>query len=96
MSNRSNNQNFAINRYDLGTDTSIGLDKADIDNALVYSANEIPTQCYACTAPNPVYQVIAKDTRHNTAQIQNGLYICKHCLDSKVLDQSLYGVRSLI
>lgn len=91
----ANESVFNINQYDLGGDTSIGLDKAEIDNSLLYSANDIPTQCYVCTSPTPQYGIIAKNSKHNTAQIQNGLYICKHCLSQGILDASLYGVREL-
>ena len=91
----SKNPNFNLGYSDLGTDTHIGLDKASVDNSLLYSANELPTQCYACTAPNPSYQVLAIKPIHETAQIQNGLYICTHCLGQNILDRTIYGIRDL-
>ena len=91
----ANKNPFTINQYDLGGDTEVGSDKETIDNSLLYSATDLPTQCYCCTAPNPKLQVVAKKPIHNTAQVQNGLYICKHCLGQGILDPELYGVREL-
>jgi hypothetical protein len=92
----SNNNPFSTNQYDLGAHTDIGSDKAEIDNSLLYSAMDIPTQCYVCTSPSPKYQIVAKNPAYNTAQIQNGLYICNHCLGQNILDNSLYGVREIV
>ena len=91
----ANKNPFSINQYSLGEDTELGSDKETIDNSLLYSAMEIPTQCYCCTSPTPMYQVIAKKPQHNTAQVQNGLYICNHCMQQGILDPGLYGVREL-
>lgn len=89
------NSNFNIDTYDLGTSNDIGLDRQEVSNELLYSASEIPTQCYACTAPNPGYKVMAIKSMHETAELQNGLYICSHCLQQNILDRTIYGIREV-
>ena len=50
--------------------------------------------CYTChnTAE---YQVLAKSPTDNTAEIQNGLYICGHCATHSSIDKTRYGLRPL-
>lgn len=91
----SKNNNFDVSTSDLGTSFDIGLDRAEVSNQLLYSANEIPTQCYACTAPNPAYQILPLKPAYDTAQLQNGLYVCNHCMRQGIVDKSRYGLREL-
>lgn len=91
----ANKNPFSLGKYDLEANRGVGSSKEDIDNSLLYSAMDLPIQCYSCTAPNPKYQVVAKQTVHETAQIQNGLYLCNHCMSRGILDSNLYGLRTL-
>ncbi len=68
--------------------------KEGVDQMLLDSQISTGTNCYIC-GNTAKYQVIAKDDSANTAEVQNGLYVCKHHLDMKVVDPSRYGIREI-
>ena len=86
---------FSISQYNLGSEVDIGVDSETVSNSLTDMGYSQAHTCYVCTAPAPAYRVLAKEPAHETAQIQNGLYICKHCLSQGILDPSIYGVRGI-
>jgi len=89
-------KNNPFNReYDLGIDKNIGLDRDGVNDSILDMAYTHSPACYVCTVSSPQYQVLAKDDKHNTAQIQNGLYICFHCTRQGILDAEKYALRDL-
>ncbi len=73
---------------------SYDIPREGVDQMLLDSQISTGTNCYICgnTAP---YQVLPKEDIHNTAELQNGLYVCKHHLDMKVVDPNRYGIREI-
>ena len=91
----ANNNPFTDNQYDLGIGDEYGYDRDAATESILRTAYTNTIQCYVCTSPNPKYRIKAKHRRDNTAQIQNGQYICGHCLTTGTLDSKRYGLAEL-
>jgi bifunctional N-acetylglucosamine-1-phosphate-uridyltransferase/glucosamine-1-phosphate-acetyltransferase GlmU-like protein len=74
--------------------SSTHSDKQSVDAMLLDS--QIPTgyNCFVCNN-TAQYQVLAKEAIDNTAQIQDGLYVCHHHLLMKAVNPNRYGIREL-
>ena len=89
----ANNNPFNSNEYDLGVGNQYGYDmQGATENLLYQPANQQP--CYVC-GNTAQYQILAKKPQYTTAQIQNGLYTCKHCLQIAPIDPQHYGIKEL-
>jgi hypothetical protein len=87
------NDPFSSNKADLGTGDAYGYDmQGATENLLYQSANRQP--CYVC-GNTAQYQILAKKSEFNTAQVQNGLYICNHDLSLAPINPKNYGIREL-
>lgn len=87
------NNPFNSNKYDLGVGDAYGFDmQTATENLLYQPANKLP--CYVC-GNTADYQIIAKHAQFNTAQVQNGLFICKHDIQRSPVDPKQYGIREL-
>ncbi len=84
---------FTNTQYDLGIDTAHGISLDTVSDNLLRTAYTNTPKCYACTAPG-THRIIAKDSSNTTVELQNGLFICSHCISQNVLDHKLYGIRS--
>jgi len=73
---------------------SSDISKEGVDQMLLDSQIHTGYTCYICNNTAP-YQVLPKEEQYNTAELQNGLFVCKHHLDMKVVDPSRYGIREL-
>lgn len=73
---------------------SYDIPKEGVDQMLLDSQIDTGYRCYICNNTAP-YQVLPKEDIYNTAELQNGLFVCKHHLDMKVVDPSRYGIREL-
>lgn len=84
---------FNSKKYDLGVGDAYGVDmQSATENLLYQPANKLP--CYVC-GNTAQYQILAKAPEFNTAQIQNGLFICKHDLQHSPINSKQYGIREL-
>jgi hypothetical protein len=81
--------------YDLGVGNYPGLDTHGATEELLRTAYSNPTTCYVCHHNTPQYRVIAKKDKYITAEIQNGLYVCGHCIQLQPLDKKMYGIKSI-
>lgn len=89
----ANNNPFNSNEYDLGVGEAYGFDmQGATENLLYQPANRQP--CYVC-GNTADYQIVAKKPEYTSAQIQNGLYVCKHDLPNTPTDPKYYGIREL-
>jgi hypothetical protein len=87
------NNPFDSRKYDLGVGDAYGFDmQGATENLLYQPANS--QSCYVCNNTAD-YRIIAKQPEYNTAQIQNGLYICKHDLQLAPINPKQYGIREL-
>jgi hypothetical protein len=84
---------FNSNRSDLGVGDSYGYDRDAATEQLLYQPVN-KQACYVC-GNNAKYRILAKQPEYNTAQIQNGLYICEHDLRIAPIDPIIYGIREL-
>lgn len=89
------NNPFSNRKQDLGIADLTGYDKVGIDSMLEQSAYTNDPKCCVCSSTNIEYQVVAKSSKFMTAELQNGVYICKHCLAQEPLDKNIYGVKPL-
>lgn len=89
------NNPFNSNNYDLGVSDAYGISKDAVSESFIHSSTTHTPSCYVCTTSYPQYKVMAKNDSDNTAQVQNGLYICRHCVSTGVLDPKRYGLREM-
>lgn len=85
---------FNSNSYDLGVGDLYGFDIHGATENLLRTAYEHTAKCYVC-GNTPHLQVLAKKAKYNNAELQNGLYICNHCIQLKPLDTKKYGITAL-
>lgn len=84
---------FSSNKVDLGLNDGYGFDmQGATENLLYQPVNRQP--CYVC-GNTAQYQILAKTPEFNTAQVQNGLYICNHDLSLAPVNPKNYGIREL-
>lgn len=88
--------NSPFNReYDLGVGEQYGVDRHAVSDSILHTALTHTPKCYVCSVTYPQYQVVPKEDKYITAQLQNGMYICFHCARQGVLDANKYGLRDL-
>jgi hypothetical protein len=90
----SNTNPFTQTTYDLGVGDEYGYDLAGVNDIIIRTAYETGLKCCVCTN-TPAYRVVPKKAKHNTAEMQNGVYICQHCVSTKAIDTRLYALKSL-
>lgn len=86
---------FSSNKYDLGIGSTFGLDRNGVSETLLRTAYDNSTKCYVCKYGQPKYQVLAKKDKYITAEIQNGLYLCKHCISLHPVNSRQYIIKDL-
>jgi hypothetical protein len=91
----ASNNPFHSNNYDLGVGNAYGFDKDSATENLLRTAYTNTTKCYVCNYNTPQYQVLAKKDKHITAEIQNGLYLCGHCIQLQPVDPKIYSIKPL-
>lgn len=82
------------NQYDLGVGDEY-LSLSDVNDTLLRTAYTSTPKCCVCSAPTVTHRVLAKHPQYNTAEIDGGIYICKHCLTNQAIDPNMYGVRPI-
>lgn len=90
MSNNSNP--FTQSRCDLGTDSTVGVSRQDIDTTFSNATNSEDYPCIYCTN-KAAFRIIPKQENFNTAEIQDRGFICEHCAKQGYLSKENYGLR---
>ncbi len=88
------NNPFTNQSYDLGVGDALGVSRDTATDDILRTAYTNINRCFVCSN-TATHRVLAKKDKHTNAQIQNGLYICEHCLGLNVLDHKKYGIRAL-
>jgi hypothetical protein len=90
----SANNPFNTSNYDLGVGDVYGYDKDSATENILRDTYSTSIACYVC-GNKPQYRLIAKQPEYNTAQVQNGVYVCKHCITSTPISPKQYGIKEL-
>ena len=85
---------FTNTRPDLGSDNLYGYSSQDVTDNLLHSQHSTGYTCYVCTNPAH-YKYVAKHKKYESATIQNGLYVCKHCISLAPISPKHYGIKEL-
>ena len=86
---------FSNTEVDLGVGEVYGYDRHDATESILRDVYSTQPKCYVCSYNIPQYKVVAKKAKHNTAELQNGLYICGHCISLNPIDKDIYGLKEL-
>lgn len=90
----ASNNPFNSNNYDLGIGDAYGYDRDSATENILRSAHSNHPKCYVCNNP-AYYKYVAKHKKYETATIQNGLYVCKHCISLAPISPKHYGIKEL-
>lgn len=90
----TNHNPFNTNEYDLGVGEVYGYDIHTATDNILRTAYSDSPRCYVC-GNTPHLQVLAKKSKYINAEIQNGLYVCNHCIKLKPIDSKMYGIKEL-
>lgn len=71
-----------------------GMAITEVDQMLKSSQMPSTHICYICHSPAQ-YRVLPKSKQYDTAELQNGLYVCGHCINHASIDKERYGLRPL-
>jgi hypothetical protein len=88
---------FSTNGYDLGIGDTYGHNIDTVNDNILRTAYSQEHTCCICKYEHntPVVRVVAKYPQYNTAEVQNGLYLCNHCISLQAFTPAHYALQRL-